>query len=104
MWPPLASAFPVRAIVPSQAIEVYAEKIDFRDGALNGFASCQTSDDVFGRTVLNADPAAKTKRHVFMVDDQVVRQVDRDIGSLTLQAGFVFERDEYVFVAFRVGL
>jgi hypothetical protein len=103
LWPPLSSAYPVTAIMPSPSVETYVQKLEFRDGALNGFAACQWYQNGIGRQIAEKDPAWERKRHVFMVDDQVVRVLHS--GTVYgLRPTFIFERDEYVFIQFGAGL
>jgi hypothetical protein len=102
LWPPLVSAQPITTISPSSTIDVYVQKLEFREGALNGFAACQNRKDGSGLSLDVADPAWRSKRHVFMVDDQVVR--DKYTRVFMLQPAFVVERDESVFIRFTAGL
>jgi hypothetical protein len=100
LWPPMSSAIPLIATRPTAPSDVYVQKLDFRDGALNGFAACQNRSDLNGLAIEKVDPGwQKHKRHLFMVDDQVVR-VGRAEPIRMLQPAFVLERDEYVFIRF----
>lgn len=112
LMPPLTSAYPISVARPAAPADIHVQKLEFRGGALNGFAACQNHKDIVG-IARDAVPAElQAKRHVFMVDDQVVRErlakppgVAASGGDvLTLRPGFVFERDEYVFVVFDVWL
>jgi hypothetical protein len=101
--PPVVSAHPLTRVPPSPAVESYANKLEFREGALNGFAMCQNIKDAFGRTVVDADAQWSTKRYVLSVDDVVVREWRNDLDGL-LRYNFIFERDEYVFTRFEAPL
>jgi len=92
--PSIVSAHPLRRVPPSPAVESYANKLEFREGALKGFAVCLNSEH--GRAVKDADAQWITKRHVLMVDDVVVGEWRNDRYGL-LQYDFIFERDEYMF-------
>jgi hypothetical protein len=113
IMPPLTSAYPIAAAPRSARTEIHVQKLEFRDGALNGFAACQNRDDIV--TIARDDVALelKAKRHVFMVDGQVVRadqpwsghEADVPAGStIMLQPPFVFEHDEYIFIRFKADL
>jgi hypothetical protein len=108
IMPPLASAYPV-TVAPVSG-EAHVQKLEFRDGALNGFAACQNRRDIVGIARDDVVPTLKAKLHVFMVDNQVVRadqprpghDADVPAGStIFLRPGFIFERDEYVFIVFK---
>ena len=104
LWPPITSAVPLISPRPTAPSDVYVQKLDFRDGALNGFAACQNRWDLSGLAIEQVDPGwRKAKRQVFMVDDQVVR-VGHGEPIRLLQPRFVQERDEYVFIKFSFGL
>jgi hypothetical protein len=103
LWPPMVSAVPLTTVSLSPSTEVYVQKLDFRDGALNGFAACQNRKDRSALFFGDVDPQWNAKRHVFMIDDYVVRE--RVEGTIYMLApAFVLERDEYVFTRFSNGL
>jgi hypothetical protein len=104
LWRSVSSALPLIATPPTSPSDVYVQKLDFRDGALNGFAACQNRWNLSGLAIEEVDPGwKKTKRHVFMVDDQVVR-VGHGESIRLLQPTFMQERDDYVFISFAFGL
>jgi hypothetical protein len=111
--PPLTSAYPIAVVRPSAPAGIHVQKLDFREGALNGFAACQNRKDIIYTARDDVAAGRKAKRHVFIVDDQVVRDLESDRGSttsivagdvLSLAPRFVFERDEYVFITFKADL
>jgi hypothetical protein len=103
LWPPVTSAVPLISPRPTAPSDVYVQKLDFRDGALNGFAACQNRWDSI-RAIDKVDPDwKKVKRQAFLVDDQVVRTSQGKSIHL-LRPTFIQERDEYVFVRFSFGL
>jgi hypothetical protein len=103
LWPPLVSASPIAVISPSPQTETYVQKLEFRDGAMNGFAACQNRADASSTSIEREDPRWRNKRHIFMVDNDILRE--RVSGSVfQLQPTFVMERDEFVFSWFSVGL
>ena len=77
----------------------YVQKLEFRAGALNGFAACQNAKDLTAATMQVSDPNWLNKRHVFLVDDKVVRERGTEPISF-LKPAFVFDRDEFVFAEF----
>lgn len=107
IMPPLSSADPitVRRVVPA---DVHVQKLEFRHGALNGFAACQDHKDIVTVARDAVASAAQAKRHLFMVDSQVVRELPLKSETtatspgdvLLLAPSVIFERDEYVFVRF----
>jgi hypothetical protein len=99
LWPPIVSVLPMRLVESGAGIGTYVQKLEFREGALNGFAACQNTRDIAGTAMREADPAWKTKRHVFMVDDVVLRELS-DETLFGLKPAFVVERDESVFIQF----
>lgn len=102
LWPPMTSALPMTVPAPSARTESYVQKLEFRDGALNGFAACNNLKDANLTRIKAVDPAWAQKPHVFMVDGERVREArGRPHG---LAPTFVLERDEYVFVHFGMGL
>jgi hypothetical protein len=93
VWPPVLAALPL--VVSQAPADTYVQKADLRDGALNGFATCQNRNDLFRPL----DPLWQSKRHVFAVDEHVVRV--RQGGSIHLLRPLIFiERDESVFIFF----
>jgi hypothetical protein len=40
LLPPMISADPMQVLAPTAPADVSVHKLDFRDGALNGFAAC----------------------------------------------------------------
>jgi hypothetical protein len=98
LWPPLTSILPV-TMSANPAPEKYAQKLEFRDGALNGFAACQNSRDASGNRMQSDDPQWMTRRHVFEVDGVVVKELSRRTPALELPM-YVADRDEAVFVYF----
>jgi hypothetical protein len=103
LWPPVTSAVPMTAPSPTAPLGVYVHKLEFRGGALNGFAACHNRKDANLLTIKQVDPDVASKEHVFVVDDQRVRNV-RSGGIRALAPQFIFERDEYVFSRFSMGL
>jgi hypothetical protein len=103
LWPPMTSAHPLTVEPPSAPRDLYVHKLDFREGALNGFAACRNRQDDIGLRIAKVDPGWRKKTHVFLVGDQVVRRID-DGQIYMLQPRFVVERDEYIFSYFSVGL
>jgi hypothetical protein len=81
------------------APEKYAQKLEFRDGALNGFAACQDSRDASGNRMRSDDPQWMTRRHVFEVDGVVVKELSRRTPAME-RPMYVADRDEAVFVYF----
>jgi hypothetical protein len=102
LWPTLASILPV-TVGPIPAPDTYAQKLEYRDGTLNGFAACQNGRDVFGYKIRSDDPAWMTKRHVFSVDDVVVKELSQRTPAMS-RPSYVAERDEAVFVYFSAAL
>jgi hypothetical protein len=100
LQPPMISADPMQAPAPTAPADVYVHKLDFRDGALNGFAACHVVGGP-DRLIDPVDPGWKRKAHVLMVDDQPVRRIEGGFGLL--RPAFMFERDEYVFIQFGTG-
>src|SRR5207244_2757638 len=74
LWPPLISIQPVTTAPYGAENETYAQKLEFRAGALNGFAACQNGKDLSAAAMQAADPNWLAKRHVFLVDDDLVRE------------------------------
>jgi hypothetical protein len=103
LWPPMASAHPLTVEAPTAPQDVYVHKLDFREGALKGFAACRNRQDDAGLRIAKVDPDWRKKTHVFLVDDQVVRRID-DGQVFTLRPTYIAERDEYIFSYFSVGL
>jgi hypothetical protein len=99
LWPPLISIQPVTAAQYGSETETYVQKLEFRAGALNGFAACQNGNDLTLTAMQAADPKWLTKRHVFEVDGYVVRERGNE-PVFFLKPAFVFERDEFVFAQF----
>jgi hypothetical protein len=90
-------------LMPTAPAAVYVQKLEFRDGALNGFAACHNRKDANGYAIREVDPGWARKLHVFMVDDQRLR--DMNGGPIMMLApAFILERDEYVFIRFSTGL
>jgi hypothetical protein len=103
LWPPMTSVSPMSAPAPTAPAEVYVQKLEFRDGALNGFAACHNRRDANGYAINDVDPAWKLKRHVFAVDAQPVRTTHGG-PIMSLAPSYVFERDAHVFIRFSTGL
>ena len=103
LWPPVVSAIPTRVVESGPNVGTYVQKLEFREGALNGFAACQNTRDIAGPAMQEADPAWKSKRHVFMVDDAILRELT-DETLRGLKPAFVVERDESVFIQFSTSL
>jgi hypothetical protein len=113
IMPPLTSAYPLIAAPRLARAEIHVQKLEYRNGTLNGFAACQNRDDIVGIARDDVAPAPMARRHVFVVDDQVVRDLESDMAGaasisagdvLMLKAPFIFERDEYVFIRFKADL
>jgi hypothetical protein len=99
LWPPMTSAVPMTAPVPIAPVDTYVHKLEFRGGALNGFAACRSRKDAFLGVINEVDPGARWKRHVFMVDSE--RLIETSGGNIYMLAPlFIFERGEYVFIRF----
>jgi hypothetical protein len=101
LWPPLTSILPVTRSAMNPAPDTYAEKLEFREGALNGFAACQNLSDARGYTVRSEDPQWMTRRHVFEVDGVIVKELSQRTPAMG-RPQYVAERDEAVFVHFSV--
>jgi hypothetical protein len=97
---PLESILPI-TVGSFPPPEVYAHKLAFRDGALNGFVACQNIRDMFGYRMREDDPLWKTKRHVFDVDGETVKQLSASTPELDVPQ-YVVERDEAVFLAYNI--
>lgn len=96
VFPPVLSASPFTVAPQSSVAEAHIQKLEFREGALNGFGSCQNLPDL---VELTKRPAHPGRRHVFAVDDVVVREARNGTPQMVKPA-FVLERDEYVFIQF----
>jgi hypothetical protein len=103
LWPPMTSVDPMTATVPAAPADSYVQKLEFRDGSLNGFAACHSRRDGAGLAIGQVDPGWALKPHVFMVDNERVRETHRG-QILMLAPAFLLERDEYVFIHFSTGL
>lgn len=103
LWPPMISANPIAAPPPTAPAEHYVQKLDFSDGALNGFAACHSRRDGIGLAIESVDPGWALKPHVFMVDGERVRE-GRGGQIRSLAPTFVLQRDEYIFMQFSTGL
>ncbi|MEK9284052.1 MULTISPECIES: hypothetical protein [unclassified Bradyrhizobium] len=84
---------PVEKAPPASRFKKFVLKLDYRDGAMNGFGACQDAGDAF---LYHATPAGLDENHVFDVDGAVVKQLDRKTPAMQ-RPQFVFERDEAVF-------
>lgn len=98
LWPTLTSVLPV-TMGPIPSPGAYAQKLEYREGQLNGFAACQNSAEAQGYRIRSEDPAWMTKRHLFQVDDVVVKELSQKTPMLSHPV-YVAERDEAVFVYF----
>ncbi len=103
LWPPMTSAHPLTVEPPTAPRDVYLHKLDFREGALNGFAACRNREDSSFLRIAKVDPDWRKKTHVFMVDAEVVRRID-DGRVFGLRPTYIVERDEYIFLYFSIGL
>jgi hypothetical protein len=72
-------------------------KLEYRDGALNGFAACQDGRKALEYGSRDGFPAGV--RHIFEVDGQVVKQLAGKAPAMERPA-YVAERDEAVFIYF----
>jgi hypothetical protein len=99
LWPPMTSAVPMTVPMPTGPADTYVHKLEFRGGALNGFAACNSRKDAFLGAISEVDPGARSKRHVFMVDGHQV--IETSGGNIFMLAPlFIFEGGEYVFIRF----
>lgn len=97
LWPPLTSIMPVAKAAPTPGTSTYVLKLEYRDGALDGFAACQD-----GRKALeygSRDGFPPGVRHVFEVDGLVAKQLVGRAPAMERPA-YVAERDEAVFAYF----
>jgi hypothetical protein len=97
LWPPLTSIMPVAKAAPTPG-STYVLKLEYRDGALNGFAACQNGGKALeygSRSGFFPPPV----RHVFEVDGSVAKRLVSKAPAMERPA-YVAERDEAVFVYF----
>jgi hypothetical protein len=103
LQPPMTSAVPITVPGPIAPADTYVHKLEFRGGALNGFAACYSRRDAYLGAFSEVDPGARWKPQVFMVDDARVIEASR-ANVYMFAPSFVFERGEYVFIRFFVFL
>lgn len=96
LWPPLTSIMPVEKAAPAPG-STYVLRLEYRDGALNGFAACQNGGKALEYGSRNGFPPPV--RHVFEVDGLVAKQLVGRAPAMERPA-YVAERDEAVFVYF----
>jgi hypothetical protein len=97
LWPPLASIMPFVKKAPTPGASTYVLRLEYRDGALNGFAACQDGRKALEYGSRNGFPPPV--RHVFEVDGLVVQQLAGKAPAMERPA-YVAERDEAVFLHF----
>ena len=68
----MTSVLPMTVPVPTAPMDTYVHKLEFRGGALNGFAACKSRRDAFLEAINEVDPGARWKRQVFMLDSEQV--------------------------------
>jgi hypothetical protein len=102
LWPPATTALPMTVPQPNRSASRYVQKLEFRDGALNGFAACTSLKDATFARIAAADPGWKQKMHAFEVDTERLREARAK--PYALAPTLLFERDEYVFIRFTTGL
>jgi len=97
LWPPLASIMPITKAAPTPGMSTYVLKLEYRDGALDGFAACQDGRKALEYGSRNGFPPPV--RHVFEVDGLVVKRLVGKVPAMERPA-YVAERDEAVFIYF----
>jgi hypothetical protein len=97
LWPPLASIMPITKAAPTPGMSTYVLKLEYRDGALDGFAACQDGRKALEYGSRNGFPPPV--RHVFEVDGLVVKQLVGKVPAME-RPSYVAERDEAVFIYF----
>jgi hypothetical protein len=98
LWPQLTSIDPVAWTPAAPSMKQYVQKVEYRGGALNGFAACQYVGDIDGKGIKRADPGWLIKRRILQVDDVAVRDIS-DEGPGMYQQTFIVEQDISVFVS-----
>ena len=88
---------PIAKEAPTPGTSTYVLKLEYRDGALNGFAACQNGGKALEYGSRNGFPPPV--RHVFEVDGLVAKQLVGRAPAMERPA-YVAERDEAVFVYF----
>ena len=94
LWPGLTSIMPVKKLPRSPEANGFVLNLDFREGAMNGFAACQDARNAYE---YHGPDAPASVNHVFEIDGIVIKQLDRKTPALQVP-GYVAERDEAVFV------
>jgi hypothetical protein len=90
LWPPLTSSLPMTKTTETSK---YVQRLDYRDGAMNGFVVCQRYWEAI---VFDGSGDKPTRRQVFEVDGIVTKEFSGKPPGLERPA-FVAERDEAVF-------
>jgi hypothetical protein len=88
---------PITKAAPTPGMSTYVLKLEYRDGALDGFAACQDGRKALEYGSRNGFPPPV--RHVFEVDGLVVKQLVGKAPAMERPA-YVAERDEAVFIYF----
>jgi hypothetical protein len=91
LWPPLTSSLPMTKTTETSK---YVQRLDYRDGAMNGFVACQRYWEAM---LFNGSGDQLTRRQVFEVDQIAAKEFSGKPPGLE-RPQFVAERDEAVFI------
>jgi hypothetical protein len=96
VWQPLTSIMPVAKAATAPGSN-FVLKLEYREGALNGFAACQNASKALEYNYKNQNGFPPPVHHVFEIDDLVVKPL---VGKLPVleRPSYVAERDEAVFL------